>query len=74
MNEFDQTKLFFIIAPDRSGTSLIQEIMNTFENFCNKEESRINGDSSPSCWEYVIRLNDFTYLEKFIEEKFIIKM
>jgi len=61
-------KIFFIIAPDRSGTSLMQEIMNTFENFCNREESRISGGASPSCWEYVIRLNDFSFLEKFIEK------
>jgi len=64
----DQKKLFFIIAPDRSGTSLTQEIMNTFSGFCNLKESRIAGPDSPSCWEYVIKYNDFSYLEKFIED------
>lgn len=64
----DQKKLFFIIAPDRSGTSITQEIMNTFSGFCNLKESRIAGPDSPSCWEYVIKYNDFSYLEKFIEK------
>ena len=45
----DQKKLFFIIAPDRSGTSLLQEIMNTFSNFSNRLESRIAGPESDSC-------------------------
>ena len=66
MRHLDQKKLFFIIAPDRSGTSLMQEIMNTFSNFCNSTESRIAGPDSPSCWEYVKKYNDFSYLEKFI--------
>ena len=65
---FDQKKLFFIIAPDRSGTTLLQEIMNTFSNFCNRLESRIAGGDSPSCWDYVIQNNDFSYIEKFIIE------
>lgn len=64
----DEKKLFFIIAPDRSGTSLMQEIMNTFSGFCNLNESRIAGPDSPSCWDYVTKYNDFSYLEKFIEE------
>jgi len=68
MTKFDQTKLFFIIAPDRSGTTLFQEIMNTFTNFCNNQESRIAGPESPSCWDYVLKHNDFSYLEKFIED------
>jgi len=68
MKEFDQQKLFFIIAPDRSGTSLTQEIMNTFSGFCNREESRIAGPDSPSCWEFVTKYNDFSYLEKFIDK------
>jgi len=68
MREFDQSKLFFIIAPDRSGTTMLQEIMNTFSNFCNLKESRIAGPESPSCWHYVNKHNDFSYLEKFIEE------
>ena len=68
MKVFDHSKLFFIIAPDRSGTTLLQNIMNTFSNFCNRKESRIAGPQSPSCWDYVIKHNDFSYLEKFIEE------
>jgi len=68
MKEIDQTKLFFILAPDRSGTSILQELMNTFQNFCNTEESRIAGPDSPSCWEHVYRMNDFSYIEKFIVE------
>lgn len=69
MKEINQQKLFFIIAPDRSGTSLTQEIMNTFSGFCNHEESRIAGPDSPSCWESVAKYNDFSFLEKFIKEK-----
>jgi len=68
MQEFNQRKLFFIIAPDRSGTSLTQELMNTFSGFCNRLESRIAGPDSPSCWDYVTKYNDFTFLEKFIKE------
>jgi len=68
MNKFNQEKLFFIIAPDRSGTTLIQEIMNTFSNFCNYSESRIAGPDSPSCWEFVLKHNDFSYLENFIKD------
>ena len=68
MSNFDQSKLFFIIAPDRSGTTLLQSIMSTFSNFCNTKESRIAGPASPSCWDSVRKLNDFSYLEKFIEE------
>ncbi len=68
MKEINQQKLFFIIAPDRSGTSLTQEIMNTFSGFCNRAESRIAGPDSPSCWEFVFQYNDFSFLEKFITE------
>jgi len=63
----DQSKLFFIIAPPRSGTTLLQSLMNTFSGFCNTEESRIAGDNSPSCWEHVIHDGDFSPLEKFIQ-------
>jgi len=68
MQEINEKKLFFIIAPDRSGTSLTQEIMNTFSGFCNRQESRIAGPDSPSCWEYVAKYNDFSYLENFIRK------
>ena len=65
----NQNKLFFIIAPPRSGTTLLQNLMNAFNGFCNNEESRIAGTNSTSCWQSVIRDNDFSYLEKFIKEK-----
>jgi len=68
MKKISQKNLFFIIAPDRSGTSITQELMNTFDGFCNYKESRIAGPDSPSCWEYVNKYNDFSYLNKFIEE------
>jgi hypothetical protein len=67
--ELKQEKIFFIIAPPRSGTTLLQALMNTFSGFCNNEESRIAGPNSPSCWQFVIRDNDFNPLEKFIHEK-----
>ena len=67
--ELIQEKIFFIVAPPRSGTTLLQGIMNTFSGFCNKEESRIAGGNSPSCWQFVIRDDDFLPLEKFIREK-----
>jgi hypothetical protein len=67
--ELKQEKIFFIIAPPRSGTTLLQGIMNTFSGFCNQEESRIAGGNSPSCWQFVIRDDDFLPLEKFIREK-----
>ncbi len=68
MKDINQEKLFFIIAPDRSGTTIFQYIMNTFSNFCNLTESRIAGPGSQSCWEYVLHHNDFSYLESFIKK------
>jgi len=68
MNKFNQEKLFFIIAPDRSGTTMLQEIMNSFSNFCNYSQSRISGPDSPSCWEFVQKHSDFSYLENFIKD------
>jgi len=73
MKQIEQKNLFFIIAPDRSGTSLTQEIMNTFHGFCNNSESRIAGPDSPSCWEFVKKHNDFSYIEKFIKENWTSK-
>ena len=67
MKEFDQAKLFFIIAPDRSGTSILQLLMNTFSRFCNREESRIV-QGGPSCWEFVSRSNDFSHIENYIRK------
>lgn len=64
----NQTKLFFIIGVGRSGTSLFQEIMCTFSGFCNKKESKVGGPHSMTCWTQIRKSNDFSYLEKFIEE------
>lgn len=69
MKTFDQEKIVFIIAPDRSGTTLLHNILSSFSNCCNNEESRISGPDSPSCWDYVRKFNDFSYLEKFILSK-----
>ena len=68
MQELNTKKIFFIIAPDRTGTSLTQELMNTFSGFSNRLESRIAGPDSASCWEYVAKHNDFSYLENFIRK------
>jgi len=65
--DIDQSKLYIIIGIGRSGTSLLQAIMNTFEGFCNKQESRI-GPERLSCYSYVIKFNDFSYLENFIKK------
>lgn len=63
---FDQSRLFVIIGIGRSGTTILQEIMNTFEGFCNLEESRV-GPNMMSCYAFVRKSNDFSHLEKFIE-------
>jgi hypothetical protein len=63
----DQSKLFIIIGIGRSGTSLLQAVMNTFEGFCNNKESRF-GPERLSCYSYVIKFNDFSYLENFIKK------
>lgn len=63
--DIDQSKLFFIIGIGRSGTSLLQEIMNTYEGFCNTHESRV-GSKKLSCYSYVLKSNDFSYLEDFM--------
>jgi len=62
----DQSKLFFIIGIARSGTTLLLEIMNTFTDFCNNKESRI--EDGTSCFWFVKRDNDFTYLEDYINK------
>lgn len=62
----DQNKLFFIIGVGRSGTSLLQEIMNLFSGFCNKKESKLGGSLSMTCWTPVRKSNDFSFLENFI--------
>lgn len=68
MDVIDQSRLFIIIGPPRSGTSLVQELMNCFEDFCNNRESRVDGPGSASCYDDVIRSNDFTPLEKYIRD------
>jgi len=64
----NQRKLFFIIGIGRSGTTLLQEVMNTFEGFCNLKES-IDGEfpQGISLWSYVRKSNDFSHLESFIQ-------
>jgi len=65
----NQSNLFFIIGLSRSGTSLLQEIMNTFSSFCNLRESigtKVNGKWK-NCYAFIYQNNDFTYLEKFIQ-------
>ena len=69
MKNFEQEKIIFIIAPDRAGTTLLQNIMSSFSKCCNNEESRISGSDSPSCWDFVRKFDDFSYLEKFILSK-----
>ena len=68
-----QRELFFIIGPGRGGTSILQEIMNCFENFCNIEESRIIGDQTINFWTPVRKKNDFSQLENFIEKNWTSK-
>ena len=64
---FDQSKMFFIIGIGRSGTSLLQAIMNTFQDFTNEFESML-GPAKINCYSPIIKFNDFSYLEKFIKE------
>lgn len=67
ITDLDQSKMFFIIALGRSGSTLLQELMNTFHGFCNVTEARI-GPERVSCYSYVDKHNDFTYLEQFIRD------
>ena len=62
----EQSKLFFIIGIGRSGTTILQEVMNTFKGFCNLYESRVGPDRI-SCYSYILKNNDFSYLEKYIK-------
>jgi len=50
----------------RSGTTLLLEIMNTFKDFCNNNESTT--EDGTSCFWYVKRDNDFSYLEDYINK------
>lgn len=69
MQGINQEKIFFIIGIGRGGTTIRQELMNTFYGFCNTEESEVNGPGSASCWTLVRRSGDFSNLEKFMKEK-----
>jgi len=71
----EQSKMFFIVGLGRSGTTLLQEIMNTFRGFCNLAEARIDpGETNltlqwpMSCYAFIRKFNDFSYLEKFIKK------
>ena len=68
MNELnlDERRLFFVIGLGRSGTTLFQTLMNTFVGFCNRHEAR-NRSGGISCYSFVIKNNDFSYLENFIQ-------
>jgi len=63
----NQEKLFFIIGHGRSGTSLLQSIMNTFNGFCNDIEARIMPEEI-SCYKWVKKNGDFSFLENFIRK------
>lgn len=68
LNLINQRKLFFIIGIGRSCTTLLQEIMNTFNGFCNLKESVIGEfPQGISLWSYVRKSNDFSPLESFIQ-------
>lgn len=66
-NIFNESKIFFIIGIGRSGTSLLQEIMNTFSHFCNTQESVKNSfPNGVSMWSFVQKYNDYSHLVDFI--------
>ena len=60
MLENRQRDLFFIIGPPRSGTSILQEVMNTFKNFCNIGESRIYETQILSLWTPVRKSKNYS--------------
>jgi len=64
---FEQSKLFFIIGLGRSGTSLLQEVMNSFDGFCCFGEAR-DPKTGISFYSNIIKSKDFSYLENFIEK------
>lgn len=73
-NKEKQQDLFFIIGLARSGTSILQEIMNTFSDFCNLKESRISDDIwDKTCYYAIMKNNDFSPLENFIVKKWMSK-
>lgn len=64
---FDESKLFFIIGPGRSGTTILQELMNTFSGFCNLKESVIGQfPTAIDLWSFVRQSDDYSKLEDFI--------
>jgi len=63
----NEERLFFIMGIGRSGTTLLQELMNTFDGFCNDTES-IDLKNMVSFWMPVQTSNDFSLLENFIEK------
>ena len=64
-NKEKQQDLFFIIGLARSGTSILHEIMNTFNDFCNVEEARVSDDIwSASCY-YAIKKNNIEKRYKY---------
>lgn len=67
MHSINQENIFFIIGIGRSGTTMLQEIFNTFEEFCNVEESHVEDPLSDSCWTAVRRSEDFSHLEEFMK-------
>ena len=72
--EEKQHLLYFIIGIGRSGTSLLQEIMNTFEEFCNNTESRIYKENKfTSLWTPIRKEGNFKHLENFIKKNWTSK-
>ena len=47
--------------------------MNTFEGFNNLGESRISDPDGMSCYSYVLKNNDFSYLENYILSTWTVK-
>ncbi|MCH6574818.1 MAG: sulfotransferase [Bacteroidetes bacterium] len=65
----DQSKLFIIIGHGRSGTQILLQVMKTFDGCSgNAFESRDYETGGLSLYRFVIKQNDFSYLEKFILE------
>ena len=64
----NQQNLFFIIGIGRSGTTIFQELLNTFSNFCNLTESYITESETYSLWTPVRQNNDFTSLVEYIQK------
>ena len=66
----NENKLFFIIGPGRSGTTILQELMNTYSGFCNLDESVLGKfPTAIDLWSYVRRSNDYSPLEDYINNK-----